>query len=310
MAIWQYGTGPSALTRFGPGFEQAVVYTPPSPFGGALRAIGTFSSPEMLGLFALCMVVIGIIASGLAETRGDKALVMLCIFLACVSLLVSGTRGALLGTVFVAACMFLVMRRPSGLMVGALILTMALLLVAVLLNEAVLGRFGTLLDAGLWRARLGNRLRPVLEALGKAPMGAGMGYASVAARHVLPEGRQSFWVESYPLKIAWEMGVPGVLAFLWLVVAALVQGRRSLRQATDARARWVTGNLAAFVGFMLVFSVIGAMVLDKTPTNVFVWFFLGVLLRAPELSWAAPAAEGPAAKPAPTGAAPPVFGRP
>ena len=61
---------------------------------------------------------------------------------------------------------------------------------------------------------------------------------------------------------------------------------------------------------MLVFSVIGAMVLDKTPTNVFVWFFLGVLLRAPELPWAAPAAEGPAAKPAPTGAAPPVFGRP
>jgi hypothetical protein len=284
LATWQYVVGVEALTVFGEGFGIAVIETPPSAYGQHLRALGTFSSPDMLAWFGYFMVALGVTYVGIAKTFRQKAWGLLCLVLAFMSVLMSGTRGGIIGTSAVTFMALLLMRRHKELLGAILLGLAAVCLMALLLGEAVLGRLETLLSAETYYQRLSGPIEQAMNILARTPLGWGMGCASQGARHVMSAGQIIQFVENYPAKLAYEMGWPGLLAFIWVVGAVIVQGFRSYRQSRTPETRWVAGCLGIYLAGVLLLLVEGTA-LDKLPANVFSWFLLGTLLRIPELSW-------------------------
>lgn len=284
LSVWQYAVGETAITAFGEGFQVAVIETPPSAYGQHLRSIGTFSSPDMLAWFGYFMVALGVVYVGIARTFRQKAWGCICLLLAFMTVLMSGTRGAIFGTTVVTFLALMMLRRHRELL-GAVLLGLATVcLVALLLGEAVLGRLESMLDPANYQGRLYGPLKQAADHLSTNPLGWGIGYASVGARHVMPAGYAVRFVESYPAKLAYEMGWPGLMAFIWVVGAVIAQGRASYRLCRTVENRWVVGCLAIYLAGVLLLLVEGTA-LDKLPANVFSWFLIGVLLRTPELSW-------------------------
>lgn len=281
MAVWQYLAGPESFTRFGSGFEMAVVSTPASGYGQYTRAIGTFASPGMLALYSLCMVVMGIIYLGMPGHRRGRWWVLGCLAVILATLLASGTRGGIVSTTVIAAVMLFLLGKRKHLFVG-MGLGLVAILVMTLLSQALLGRLESMLNPGIYWQRLRVPLIITAKALTRAPLGWGLGYASVGVRHVMPRGQPIMMAESYIAKLAYEMGWFGLITFAWLVGAAFVQGVRCYRRCVSPESRWVVGCLAIFLAGLLLFGSLGTA-LDKIPVNVYFWFFLGVMLRVPEM---------------------------
>lgn len=282
MAGWQYVEGPNALTRFGGGFYRAVIMSTGSAYGEHLRAIGTFSSPGMLAGFAFSLTAVGIMHYGMVKGAGKRLSCVLLLLVAAMTMLLSGTRGALLGTAAMAGTIFLLVGRFRQLAGGLVLFVTAVLLVVGFLGEAVLGRLGTLLDPHIYLNRATMPFSGLFEALANAPLGLGLGSASVGARHVAPGGKVLILGEQYLTKIIYEMGWFGLFSFVWLLVSSLAQGLRCYRNCLTAETKWAAGCLAVFVLAQLVLALEGAA-LDAIPINVFFWFFMGIMLKTPEL---------------------------
>ncbi len=282
VAAWQYAIGPAAMTQFGGAFEIAVVRTPGSAYGSHLRAIGTFASPGMLSWFAFCMVALAIAFLGTSTSRRDKYVGMIGLFAVVISLLASGTRGGLLTTAAVTIAIFVLLGKRKQLVVG-LALGAAAVLMLALVSKGIVGRLESLLHPEVYVTRLAMAISGTARGLSKAPLGFGLGYASVGARHVMPGGQPIMMAENYATKLAYEMGWFGLTAFLWLVGASFSQGLRCYRQCTSPESRWVVGCLAIFLAGLLSITLVAGTGLDKIPGNVFFWFFLGVMLKVPDM---------------------------
>lgn len=286
MAVWQYLAGPESLTRFGGSFDIAVVSTPYSGYGQYTRAIGTFASPGMLALYSVCMVVMGIIYLGMPGPFRGKWWCVGCLGVILAMLLASGTRGGIVTTTVISAAMLFLLGKRKQLFLG-LGLSLIAVIVMAILSRALLGRLESMLDPNIYWQNLRVPFLIAAKALTRAPLGWGLGYASVGARHVMPGGQPIVMAESYIVKLAYEMGWFGLITFFWLVGAAFVQGVRCYRRCTSPESRWVAGCLAIFLCGLLLFASLGTA-LDKIPVNVFFWFFLGVMLKAPDMQASSP----------------------
>jgi hypothetical protein len=282
MAVWQYAQGPSAITRFGPGFRAALIHTPSTAHGTHLRAIGTFSSPAMLSLYCLFAIVVSITVLTWPRRAGRNWLPWAALLLSILSLLASGTRGGMIITALLCAVLLLTLGRGRYMLVGAGLTGLGLVLLAVM-SEGVVGRVGSLFNPDTWGGRLTMAFGMAAEAVGESPIGRGLGYASVGARHVMPDGKPIFMAETYTVKLAYEMGLFGLLIQLWLAAAVVFEGIRCCRRARGPEARHAATCLAVFTGGIMVLSLAGAMALDMIPLNVYFWFFLGVMLRIPDM---------------------------
>lgn len=302
FAAAQYAIGPASLAAMGKGLSIATVVAPAGRYGQHLRAIGTFAASDMLALYCTAMVGMGIITLGLAHPPRRRLLPWMAVLLACMALLTSGSRGGAAITLAVAAAMLLSTGRYRAMAGGAAVAGAAGLLVAGLLGGAFLGRMGTLLDPATWHGRLLLPVRLTWSLLQGRPLGGGLGCASVGARHVMPTGQPLMFIELFLPKTVAELGLPGLLACLWLYAAVLVQAARSWRQPAEADARRIAAGLAVFIVGISAFSLLGGMASEKPPLNVYFWFFLGAMIRMPELRWKD--AGSAAAAPPPAQAAP------
>lgn len=282
VAMWQYAVGPEALDIMGSGFAIARVQTQGSEYGSHLRAIGTFASPGMLAWYAMSTIVVGVVVVGSARARRERFLAAACLFLAVLTLLVSGTRGGFVITAVIVSGMLFVGGRARYLLGGVVLVVGAVTAISMLLGEGVLGRLLTFGDVGMVWDRFAMPFEATGRALQRAPMGWGLGYASVGARHVMPGGQPLLFVENYYAKIAYELGWFGLATFIWLSVACAWHGVRGYRQCASREARWITACLGVFLAGVLMLSFIGTA-LDKIPLNVFFWFFLGLMLKIPEM---------------------------
>jgi len=301
VALQQYVGGAAEVERWGGGFERAVVHTPGSEHGEHLRAIGTFSSPAMLALYCLCVVVVCTAGLRLGGSTTTRTVLWGCLLCAVAALFASGTRGGMIATAAIVGSILILRGRAKGLAAGAAVALLGLG-VTVLLGEAVLGRVGSLLEPGTWAGRLKMSFGQAAKVLERAPLGYGLGCASVGARHVMPSGQPIYFVETYITKLAYETGVLGILAYFWLIGAAALHALQGWRRTADPRGRWLALCLGVMVPGMMFLSLF-SVALDVNPVNVYLWFLLGVMLRIPELSWDPAPAPAPAAPPGP-GSAP------
>ncbi len=132
----------------------------------------------------------------------------------------------------------------------------------------------------------GTAYGSLMQALVAAPLGAGTGTSTGAARHAFGEpdaSPESYLVfENYYAKAAYELGVPGLLVVIALYLALGFVGFRSHRLVRTGPLRACS---AALVSFLLVVMLMGlkGYLIDLDPINVYFWIFAGVLAKLPLL---------------------------
>jgi hypothetical protein len=250
-------------------------------YGGALRAIGSFSSAigliSFLAPITAFALVIGFIDRHLR--RLAWAVAALCL----VGLIGSYGRASLFGLalglvfalVLVVAAADMPGRRKlaaAGLVVGLLLATYGGVLVASKASPQLHDRVSGILDP------LGDKsveLRfenwgKVLRAVGHEPLGHGVGAAGSASA---PTRAQFVTTDNSFLKVLYDQGVIGFMLFVGGVLAAVVLLARRLRRA-EGESRAV--GLAALAGFVTFLGISMAGEYVEQPGKVIAWGLLGV----------------------------------
>jgi cell division protein FtsW (lipid II flippase) len=108
-------------------------------------------------------------------------------------------------------------------------------------------------------------------------LGNGLGRATNSARTF---GSDAL-IETYYPKVLFEIGWPGLIAFLLLVTSLTVITFKVYRSVKEQNLR---SYGASFWVFVLVISYNTYWYpLDTDPVSVYYWFFAGVILRLPEI---------------------------
>ena len=189
----------------------------------------------------------------------------------------SGSRSAFVYVPLVILAMFTLDRGLSGAIRGAGYVAAAL--VAAL---AILGIGGYPLYEHMSELVLGYAQDTAYDLLVEAavsyPLGAGTGTNTGAARYAVGDPAAFVGFENYYAKAVHELGLPGLLAVVGLFVTLVVIGWRSHRTLTSPRLRVYSAGLLAFLFVTLLNSFKGWMV-DLDPVNVYLWIFVGTLLK-------------------------------
>jgi len=280
-----------------------------STFGSSafVRVTATFSyiTGYSSYLFAVTIVLLGILATTQWRYRRNLA-VYAALAMTMLGILLTGSRGPL---VLLAAAFpfywWLAVARERGAGATSSRLVLALGLVVLFISytasdavDAYLGR------AAGGAADMSSRLAsPFLEPFRTLPVsglfGYGIGATHQTAAAVVKDQVPYSWLnglqlEGEPGRIMLEMGLPGFLLFYFIRVYLTLF---ALRQARVLRTLFHRSMATASFLFFLA-QLPGSIVFDVT-TDVYHWFFAGLLVTVTVLDRAAVPATRPATAPAP-----------
>lgn len=257
--------------------------------GNLHRVPSLFSYPAAYYCFCLAMLVPGYFLWHRGPTPGTRRLGLAGFVLAVVCGLTSGTREAFI-TVPLAVAVILYLdgvrlsSRAMAASAGGWLVAVTLLHVPVralpsyLLNlSSVEG--GDVLAGGFRIARSVTWL------------GLGPGTDTNAARTVADSGLFDAiggWQESYLVKSWIELGVPGLLLVVWMLVALARAVTRGA--ASTGPDRTLVAASSGLLFAALATSIKGA-ILDQAPANAYFWLFAGLAIGA--RSWSARDARTP-----------------
>jgi O-antigen ligase len=250
-------------------------------YGGAFRAVGSFSSAIGLSSFLTPVAVFALVVGFLAPSR--RALAWTVAVLAVVGLIGSYSRSSLFGVALgVVAGLALVLLAGSmparrklvaaGLVVALLAATYGGVLLASRaspqLRERAQGMLHPFSDESV-RLRL-KTWRNRLDEVAARPLGQGVGAVGAASspdRAVIKTTDNSF------LKVLVEQGVIGFALFACGVLGIVVAVARRLRNAAgDSRSL----GLAALAGFVAFLGTAATGEAVEQPGKVVAWGLLGV----------------------------------
>jgi hypothetical protein len=279
FGIYLYFTGPEGLQRLG-GTYAAVFYTPTGASGVTFwRVPGTFTSPGQYGAYLVFNVLLAIGLIMVPDvSRRQRFVIGVAIALLFLAMLTSGSRSSLVVASGSVALALVMSGRLTRTAVWGLAIYVVIAYGFVAFGPGVRDRFGSIASyehvERFQQTYFGQLFLPTLRA---NPLGLGLGTATIGARH-FSEFNQIMLMESYLGILAAEMGVVGLLAFVFVPVQILLlvlRNRRFMSAAEDATL-WMM--LAAFViQVCLVLPV--STVLDSAPSNFYFWFVLGVVIR-------------------------------
>jgi O-antigen/teichoic acid export membrane protein len=250
--------------------------------GSLHRVPSVFSYPAAYYCFCLAMLVPGYFLWRCGQSRAIRRLGLTGFVLAVICALTSGTREAFLTVpLAVAVTLYLDGIRPNLRALAAS--GVAWLAAVTLLHVPVRTLPGYLLNLSTVEGGdiLGYGFR---VAHSVTWLGLGPGTDTNAARNVAGPGLFDAiggWQESYLVKSWIELGVPGLLLVVWMLVA--VTRTVSGRAAAEGPARSIAAASGGFLIAALATSIKGA-ILDQAPANAYFWLFAGIAIGAH--SWA------------------------
>jgi hypothetical protein len=294
FGIYLYFSGPAPLRAMG-GTYSAMVYTTT----GEWRVPGTFTSPGQYALYLMfnCLLAVGLLLSG--RTRlSERVLLWGALSLMVLAMLTSGARAPLLLTAAGTGLAIISMRQVGRLASMTVILYAVFAIGFATLGTGVADRVDSIASTEhldrFQRTYFGQLFLPRLI---EAPMGIGLGAATVGARHFTEFG-QVILMESYFGLVALETGVLGLVSILWLAAAVALlmwRERAVMKDAPGTGALWHT--LALYVVALVVLLPVGP-VLDTPPANVYFWFSVGAAARLYDLErWRLAAGEATVPEP-------------
>lgn len=242
---------------------------------GQFRITSIFSNPNALGSY-LNMVLAFTMSSILF--RGDvkqKLLYLAASGIIGVALLLTFSRSALIA--FVAMVLYYIfVWNKKWLLVFPVLAAGA----PFILPPAVIDRFKVLLDPAYYQmASEYGRLSfwaVALEKIKEHPLaGVGLGTFgdSVALRHNIPFAT---WVDNHYLKLGAEIGLPGLLAFLALLLALFILAHKLFRREGTVHQRVYALGIAGVIITMTVQNVT-ASILESLANAIYFYAFIGIL---------------------------------
>lgn len=228
------------------------------------RAVGSFGQSNELGAFLALFTVFALALVPASRNWAARLLVAGTVVAGCLALFLTLSRGALVavvvGLLFVAA-------RSSRLVLAAVLLVLASspLWAPDYLRERVQGTTietaggeGLALDPAA-QVRM-DTWRAILRVVGEHPV-EGVGFAGLAA--VLPEAGEALGIEVVEtahntwLRFLGEMGIFGLLAFVWLMARTLALGWSATRAAATRFDRQLAVGLTGATLTLAVACVFG-----------------------------------------------------
>ena len=286
FGILQSWLGAGWVMSLSPGFSRAVFYAVGSQGRNEASYFRTFSTFVHTGGFALflSLALLITVALWLLPAWRNRRLLLGGIFLIQFwAFLTTGGRGAFV--VLLLSITVLLFSNPAARRLVPLVLAIPLVFFAstLVVGSGVQERYETLLDFDY----LVQRNAPLVggwlsEAMRTDWTGSGAGYASVASRHVGITPLNGNVVENGLAKIRFEVGLPGLLLYLAFLACVLYECVTVPRRVHDAEVRGLATVCAIFVAFNAVLVIAGTP-FDISPTNTYIWFFLGLIARAPHL---------------------------
>jgi hypothetical protein len=136
------------------------------------------------------------------------------------------------------------------------------------------------------------------ESMHSEPAGLGAGYATVASRHAGATPLNAGVVENTFARVRFETGLPGLVLYVIFILALVRECIRVPQKIPDRELGWLVSACSAFLLVNIFLSLPWGTPFDVSPTNVYLWFFLGFMARAPQLAGANVPAVKPEEEPA------------
>lgn len=268
--------GPAAAER-----RAALSIDTVTGYGGAFRAVGSFSSAVGLASYLTPVTVFALVAAYLSPRL--RRLALATAGLGLIGLLGSYSRASLVGVVLGLLCALALLvaaadvprRRKlvsAGLVLATLAVTYGGIQVAAQaspqLRQRAKGILNPFDDASMklrWRT-----WKRTARAIRRAPLGHGVGAAGSASKRA---GRALVTTDNSFLKVLFEQGVVVAALFIGGMLAAIVVLARRLRRVRGEPRATGLAALAGFVAFLAV-SLTGEYV--EQPGKVMAWTLLGV----------------------------------
>lgn len=285
FGIYLFFAGPEGLTRIGATYS-AVFYTPTGASGvSTFRVPGTFtSSGQYGGYLAFNMIAIMALLLLPRVARWQRVIGAVALVLVILAMLASGSRASIVVASAGVAVALTLSGRIAKLGLWGVVLYAVLAYGFVVFGPGVQDRFDSIASAEhidrFQRTYFGQLF---LSSLIANPLGAGLGVATIGARH-FSEFSQVVLMESYFGILAAELGWPGLLAFIAVVSAilALVLKHRAMMSQAPEGPLWL--GLSAYVLVLILMMPVSTSI-DHAPSNFYFWFSVGVLVRMIELEY-------------------------
>lgn len=264
--------------------------------GGWIRPFSTMSGPFQLGLY-LTIILLLILALLKRKTTCQYQRILLTglLILQITLLLMTRTKGNWVGFFIGVFILFILQsHNPVRALIRMSIFSLAGGAIIFLVLFFTSGVVSNVLDEALFAIthplqaptliyRLDLWQETIIPAIEQHPfLGYGTGSAGEGLRN-LYEGTRSIYFFSHNLyiKIWLEMGLIGLLLFLWIVIKSLKNGLGQIHKPTaqNLETTWILQWSAAVVIAFLVSGTVIAT-LDAFPPNYYFWILLGLLSRA------------------------------
>jgi hypothetical protein len=280
--IYQYFGGETHIASLGPGYVKrgVAILQGGGTTGYSFRTLSTFTYSSSFSVFVLLMMPFAWVAIVAMRSRLWRMMVVGVVLLLYAAQISSGGRQALIFTVLAMLATEVYNKRAFLPRFAApVVIVLGLAVGFFVMGQEKLGRYETILDLEQvkWRYEtyfVANNL----DAIAASPWGNGSGTASTAARHV---GSVRFQrTETAVSKLAYEVGIPGLLAYLWVLAAVLRRGSRNLRGLRSPRMH-LFGRAFMGIALLTFLTSFNGWPLDLPPLNALFWVFAGIALCAP-----------------------------
>jgi O-antigen ligase len=86
------------------------------------------------------------------------------------------------------------------------------------------------------------------------------------------------------LEVLADLGVLGLVTFLWLIATPVLRARSAMIEGTDTKQRYIASGVILAIGAFLLHGLLDAF-LAFTPTVMLLWMLLGAALaQKPQVS--------------------------
>lgn len=255
---------------------------------GHLRIFSTFAGPEYLGLFMVLMIILGI-ALWMSEFSKRKKRILLIaaavMFAALIFTLVR-IEWFMLGMGLVLLTTLVKRKRSFGFLLAVIIA--ALIIFPPYVQERAMMTFGP--TDWSFQRRMVTYLEWNIPNLLNHPLGVGLGGTSGRFVYERVTGRKTSsaligggGTESGYFNIALEMGIFGLILYLWLFIIIIRYGLRTLRTLSDPFLKHLAAGITTF-GILIFFCQMAGPLMQVFPAgNLYFWFFVGLLMKLEQI---------------------------
>jgi len=277
IGVLQQGIGPTRLANLGFPYNTTIRFA-----GSLLRSFGTFSYPQVLGLFMMIVILVGatFALADLKRPRSRFFVAMLPLYLA--AMILSVTRGALLGTALGAA--YLAWRRYRAMLVLLPLAVVALVFVPSNLGGSLLSSTSAQERVATWSAvlpsvgsaPLGHGIGTSGSAVGRGPIGSAQAAASAAASSANGGGGSGTTgiPDNYYVLTVLELGLPGLWFFLLMLLAIFLETRRAGGGLTGEPSHFCEAISAMTLAAMV--AALFETYFEIFPMDLYFWLLVGV----------------------------------